>query len=446
MKILANWKAKMKGQSPNPNDQDLFKQRLADLLNPNHDLYKLALKTDWQHFEKELSHLYHTTGRPAKPIRLMTGLLLLKQLYDVSDEEVCRHWVQNPYWQFFCGEVFFQWKMPCDPTDLVYFRKRIKEKGIELIFEYSIQLNGKDAYEKEVVTDTTVMEKNITFPTDTKLQIKIINHCVKIAKEEGIKLRQKYPRIVKKCLLAQRFKKHPKNYKKALKARKHIQTIAGRLVRELQRKMDLQQKENYKEKIELFEKVLNQKKEDKNKVYSLHEKEVYCIAKGKEQKPYEFGSKASIVVTKNTGIIVGAMDVKNSCDGHVLEEAIMQTERLLKRKPVAIIGDRGYKGPKDILGVKVFIPKPPKKTDSDYEKRKTRERFRRRAAIEPVIGHLKEDFGLKKCFLKGEMGNKINILMACAVYNIKKYLNNARSRVKKMLNFLYLKNFPVLQA
>jgi IS5 family transposase len=436
----------MKGQSPNPDDQNLFKQRLKELLNPHHDLYKLAQKMDWDHFEQQLSPFYHKTGRPSKPIRLMTGLLILKQMYEVSDEEVCKHWVQNPYWQFFCGEVFFQWKLPCDPSDLVYFRKRIQEKGIELIFQYSIQIHGDSAKEKEVLTDTTVAPKNITFPTDTKLQVKIIKECVKTAKKENILLRQTYTRIVKRCLLAQRFKNHPKNFKKAVKARKQIKTIAGRLVRELKRKMNHTQLKNYEEKLALFEKVLTQKKEDKNKIYSLHEREVYCIAKGKDHKPFEFGSKAAIVMTKKSGVIVGALDVKNRYDGHVLEDIILQTERLISRKPEVIIGDRGYKGSKEILGVKVLTPKPLKLNASTYEKRKTRESFRRRASIEPVIGHLKEDYGLKRCFLKGEIGNKINLLMACSVYNIKKYLKAARMGLKKLQKFLFSKKYLVFQG
>jgi IS5 family transposase len=427
----------MKGKTPDPDDMSLFQTRLSELLNPRHDFYRLAEVTNWDFFDQEFSHLYHETGRTAKPIRLMVSLLILKQTFQVSDEDVCKQWVQNPYWQFFCGETFFQWQLPCDPSDLVYFRRRIGEEGVEKIFQYSVQLHGKDTFEKEVVTDTTVMEKNITFPTDTKLQVKIIKSCVKIAEKEGITLRQKYPRVLKRCLLDLRFKNHPRNKNKATKARKKIKTIAGRLVRELGRKLKDEKYERYQEYLERYAKILKQKKKDKNKIYSVHEPDVYCISKGKEHRPYEFGTKASIVRTKTTGVIVGAMNVKNRYDGHVLEDAIIQVEKLIGEKPKVIIGDRGYRGSKEVLGVQVEIPGVPKKKDTAYQKQKKRNRFRRRAAIEPVISHLKFDYGLKRCFLKGSKGDQINILMACTAYNIKSFLKKTRSRVKYFLLYFY---------
>ena len=427
----------MKGKTPDPQDRSLFQPRLSELLNPRHDLYRLAETAKWDFFESEFSQLYRGTGRPAKPIRLMVGLLMLKQLFQVSDEEVCKQWVQNPYWQFFCGETFFQWKLPCDPTDLVYFRKRIGEAGVEKIFQFSIHLHGKDALETEVVTDTTVMEKNISFPTDTKLQMKIIKSCVRIAEKEGVPLRQKYSRVIKRHLLNLRFKNHPKNKAKASKSQRQIKTIAGRLVRELSRKLKDEKYEKHAEHLERYAKILKQKKKDKNKIYSTHEPEVYCISKGKEHRPYEFGTKASIVLTKTTGVIVGAMNAKNRYDGHVLEDAVRQIEKLMGKKPKAIIGDRGYRGLKAVLGVSVEIPGVPKKKDTAYQKQKKRFQFKRRAAIEPVISHLKFDYGLKRCFLKGSSGDQINILMACAAYNIRSFLKKTRTWVKFFLFHLF---------
>ena len=195
----------MKGTAPDPSQLHLLRQRLEDLINPKHPLCKLAKRMPWQEIEHHFSGLYATTGRPAKPIRLMVSLLVVKQLYNLSDESVVERWVENPYFQFFSGETVFQWDFPCHPTDLIYFRKRIGEEGVQKIFQVSIELHGKKAHEREVLVDTTVQEKNITFPTDTKLYKRMIAHCVDIANKERITLRQSYRRTTKKLLLAQRF-------------------------------------------------------------------------------------------------------------------------------------------------------------------------------------------------------------------------------------------------
>lgn len=418
----------MKGKNTDKNQENLFFQKLENMLNPKHDLYKLANKIDWKHFDDQLSKFYKSKGRPAKPIRLMVSLMILKQLYDISDEQVCKSWVQNPYWQYFSGAVTFQWALPCDPSDLTYFRNRIGKKGVELIFQYSIRLHGEDAQEKEVCIDTTVQEKNITFPTDTKLHVKIIKKCWKIAEENNVEKRQSYSRVLKKLLKAQRFRNHPKNKKNAKAAARKIKTIAGRLVRELERQLPTKKLAEYEKELHLFNRVLAQKKGDKNKIYSLHESEVYCISKGKEHKKYEFGSKASIVMTANTGIIIGAKDVKNAYDGHTLDSVIAQAERLRGKKISSANVDKGYKGKSKVNGTKIFRPKTASKKTTAYEKRRLKQRFKRRAAIEPIIGHLKSDHGLKKCFLKGNLGNEINLIMTCTAFNLKKYMRKAREK------------------
>jgi transposase, IS5 family len=404
----------------------LFKEDLSEMLNPKHPLYLLGERIPWEVFEKEFKDLYGKTGRPAKPVRLMTALLILKQLYDLSDESVIEAWIENPYYQHFSGMRTFQWKFPIDPTDLVYFRKRIGEKGVEKILEVSICMHGEKAKEKEVVIDSTVQEKDITFPTDTNLYRGIIQGCLRIAKEEGIILRQSYTRTTKALLLDQRFRNHPKNYRKAIKAQKRLKTIAGRLVREIGRKTS-----DHSETLELYVKVLSQQKTDKNKIYSLHEPQVYCIAKGKENKKYEFGSKASIAVTKNTGIIIGALNIReNTHDSKTLSATLSQIESLTKNKPQFAICDRGYRGVSEINGTKILIPSRSKKSATPYEKRKARLRFQRRAAIEPIIGHLKSDYGLARNYLKGHMGDGVNLMLAAAAFNFSKLM-------KELASFLF---------
>jgi IS5 family transposase len=364
----------------------------------------------------------------------MVSLLLLKQMYNLGDETVLESWVQNPYWQYFSGETEFRWKLPLEPSDFVHFRKRIGEKGVKKILQISIELHGKEAMESEVVVDTTVQEKNITYPTDVKLYRKIIEQCRKIAKVENIAQRQSYSRIVKKLVMAQRFRNHPKNRKKANSASRKLKTIAGRMVREIERKLTEEKRPRYEEKIEIFNKILSQKRTDKEKVYSIHERQVYCISKGKEHKKYEFGSKASLVITKNSGVIVGAYSLeKNDYDGHTLPKALEQCEELRGKRPKVAIADRGYRGRTRIGETEILLPKAPKKNSSEYEKRKARARFRRRAAIEPIIGHLKTDYRMARNYLKGVIGDSINLMLAAAAFNFKKLMR----KLKNIFGFFY---------
>ncbi len=387
---------------------------LLDQLNPRHPLLQLALKIPWSRFENEFARLYSVHGRPAKPTRLMVGLMLLKQLENLSDERVVEAWSQNPYYQVFCGMTEFQWSLPCDPTDLVYFRKRIGQDGAHLIFETSVGIHGDDAKEREITVDTTVQEKNITFPTDLKLLEKIIKNCRKIATREGIQLRRSFRRTLPKLRM-----KRMKMVKKAKKMR----TMAGALIRELCRKLPVQTLARYQEQFDLFERVRSQKRGDKNKVYSLHEPDIFCISKGKAHKQYEFGRKASIALTKTTGIIVGAMSFnENIYDGHTLPDVLEQCWMITETCPSVAICDRGYRGLKQVGDTQIMIPNRPKKKDSQYQRQQARHRFRRRAAIEPIIGHLKHDHRMARNYLKGAVGDAINLFMAAAAFNFRKWM------------------------
>ena len=396
---------------------------LADQCDPRQKLVRLSKAIPWETFEEAFTEHYSDLGRPAKPIRLMVGLLLLKQLENLSDEAVVERWVQNPYYQLFCGMDQFQWDLPCDPSDLVYLRKRIGDEGATLILAVTAQMHGERAQEPEIVVDTTVQEKNITHPSDTKLARKIIQRCWKLAKQQGLKLRRRYCKEVRQHLMAQRWRKHPRRNKAARKGVRKLKTIAGRLIRELERKLPADAMAGQRENFALYQRVLRQKTKDKDKIYSLHEPGVYCIAKGKEHKKYEFGSKASVAMTKTHGVIVAASaHEENIYDGHTLPEVLDLAEAVMAGRPSKAIVDRGYRGRKNIDGTDILVPQRPPAGQSRSTKEKMRIRFRRREAIEPVIRHLTHDYRLVRCFLKGHLGDAINLKLAAAAWNLNKWM------------------------
>jgi len=301
---------------------EMFKIPIKHFIKEDHELIQLSRKIDWEQLESSLRVYYcEDNGRPGIPIRTIVGVILLRRMFDESDESVLDRWVENPYWQYFCGEVYFQHEPPFDRTELIKFRKRIGEQGSEQILKMTIHLfSKKEIQEKEVLIDTTVQEKNITYPTDVKLQKKIVEKCRKIAIKEGIELRQTYGRELKQLMIDQRFHNHPKRKKKARWAARKIKVIAGRVVRDIDRKMTEAQKEKYEKLFNIFNKILTQEKTSENKIYSIHQPHVKCIAKGKEAKKYEFGNKSSIVKTKKSGIIVGALAfIENVYDGDTLD-------------------------------------------------------------------------------------------------------------------------------
>jgi IS5 family transposase len=412
----------MLNQPKNTTQLSFLQPGLKEQLSNKHPLYILAEHVNWQLFEDSFKkHYKENFGRPAKPIRLMVALLMLKHIRNLSDESVVEQWAENAYYQYFSGERVFAAKAPCEASELVHFRNRIGAEGVELIFRESIRINGKGGKEDKASIDTTVQEKNITYPTDSKLHRKIIKKCIGIADKTGLVLRQRYTRTLKKLSVEQRFRNHPKNGAKARKADKKVKTIAGRLVRELQRKLPA---ENYKTDLELFERVLLQKRQDKNKVYSLHEPDVVCISKGKEHKKYEFGSKVSITVTQNSGVIIGAINIQgNDYDGHTLDAALEQQQRLTGHTLKEVFVDRGYRGRKEVLGTTIHTPKTFSSKLTNYRKTKLKAGFTKRAAIEAKIGHLKSDHRLSRNFYKGIKGDNINVMLAAAAMNFKRMMN-----------------------
>ena len=406
---------------------------LEDMLSHQHPLFQLSNKINWECFENAFSPLYcNTNGRPAHPIRLMCGLLILKHLRNVSDEMVVSQWSENAYYQYFCGGLEFMPKQPCDASELVHFRNRIGEEGMELILAESIRVNtdhdDEDHFDTAFI-DSTVQEKNITYPTDAKLHKKIIKNVLKIVHDKCLPLRQSYTRTLKGIYRSQRFRNHPKNRKKALKADRQLRTIAGRLVRELER--NLEGKKGYEKMFELYYRILSQNRKSKNKVYSLHEPDVVCLSKGKEHKQYEFGNKVSILRSWS-GLILGACSFRNEYDGHTIEKTLEQTQRMTGRKVDKLAGDRGYRGIKQIGQTKILIPDTPKAKDSYYQKRKKHKLFCKRAGIEPTIGHLKTDHRLSRNFYKGVKGDAINVLLAAAAYNFKRAMRVLLDLIKRI--------------
>lgn len=395
---------------------------LADQLDQKHPLYLLTNRINWSVFDDSFKVYYsEKMGAPAKPIRLMVSLLILKHLRNLSDENLVEQWSENLYYQYLSGEQHFQPTIPCVPTELVAFRHRIGEAGMELILKESIRINdpGDDDMGVVISVDTTVQEKNITYPTDDKLYKKIIKKCWKIADNENILLRQSYTRTFKKLGYQQRFKHTKAGARQARKADRAIKTIAGRLVRELARKLSLNVLGRYLPALKLYQRVLSQKRGDTNKIYSLHEPDVKCYTKGKEHKKYEFGSKASLLVSQKTGIIMGALNFTEQLyDAKTLPEVLEQFERLTGREAKDAFVDRGYKGMAHYRSTRIHVPKP----DKNISKSK-RKKHGRRAAIEPVISHLKSDYRLCRNYLKGILGDQINLILAAAAMNFKRAMN-----------------------
>ena len=410
---------------------EMFKTVLTSFIHPDHDLCQLARKIDWDYLEKEFSPLYGKVGRPSIPIRTIVGLLILKQMYDLGDETVLDRYLENPYWQHFCGEVYFQYNLPFDPSDFVHFRKRIKEGGMMKIFEQSINLFGKERVRKEVKevrVDTTVQEKNITFPTDRKLTEKVIDHCKRIADKEDIKLKRTYTFEIRKLKHQLRFARKPKNLQKHKKAQKRLHRIAFKIYHDLVTQLNPIPK-SYMEELDVLYRVLTQQKDDKNKIYSVHEPKVLCISKGKEHKQYEFGNKSSFAYTRKSGIIVGAIAVKgNAYDGHTLKPQLEQVQELTGGKIKKAIVDRGYKVKGGIPKVDIVTPKV-LKGESYYLKKKREERCRSRAGIEGLISHLKHDHRMLRNYLSGTAGDQINTLLAAAAYNMKKWMRLKRQEI-----------------
>ena len=396
---------------------------LRKMLNPQHSLYQLAEAIHWQVFDEHFGPLYaDSIGRPALSTRLLVALHYIKHLYDLSDDLVLAGFLENPYWQFFCGEEYFQHRLPCDPTSLVKWRKRVGATGIEQLLKETLDAAKRqqaltDKEINSVNVDTTVQEEAIAFPTDARLYYKACRALVRVARQIGLKLRQTYVRLSKKALARQSRYACAQQLKRARKETKRLRTYLGRVLRNIERFIG-PLKEKYAALLGLSRRIYEQQRHDKQKVYSVHAPEVECIGKGKAHKKYEFGCKVQIVTTSKAGWVVGIDAVTgNPYDGATLKPALKQVEELTGVKPAEAFVDRGFRGSEHHPeAVSVYISGRKKLS------RRLAKLLKRRAAIEPVIGHAKHDHGLERNHLLGTVGDRINAMLSGCAWNLKKLM------------------------
>ena len=415
----------MKPKTTATNQFDLFRAHFRQILNLEHPLCRLAASIDWPGFERQFADSYsEDMGRPGNAIRLMVGLHYLKHAFDESDESVVERWVENPYWQYFCGYEYMQHEPPIHPTSLVKWRQRVGADRLEALLAETIrlalQLKQVTARQIEKITvDTTVQEKAIAFPTDARLYTKMLLRLVNLAKQRGLPLRQSYIRTAPKLLKQQGRYAHAKQFKRAKKCTKTLHTLLGRVVRDIGRKAAVVD-EKLATFLERAERLLAQRPQSKDKLYSIDAPEVECISKGKAHKRYEFGCKVSVALTNECNWIVGVQALHgNPYDGHTLAGAIEQVQRLTGRAVKEAFVDRGYRGHDYTGSAQVHITgrKGPAPAGLALRKRK-----KRRSAVEPKIGHLKSDHRMNRNFLKGVNGDRINALLAGIGANLRKLL------------------------
>ena len=337
----------MLGKAPHQQQLDLFKPTLKQIIHPNHPLVCLPHPIPCKKLEDKFEHLYSHTGAPSHHLRKMIGLLFLQRIYNLSDERLVDMWRQAVYFQYFSGQATFQWRQPCAASDLVHFRKRLGKQGIQALFALSLQIHGnKLAKAKQVLVDTTVQEKNITFPTDAKLYKKVIERCNILAQRVGVQLRQSYRYVSQKLFYAQGYVHLPRHAKQAKKALRRLKTLAARQVRDLQRKLEgVGQLALYQKELTLMDRIVKQARKDKEKLYSLSSREVSCIAKGKVGKKYEFGSKVSVATLVGSNVVVGVESFwGNPHDSKTLPLALNRIREQLGKEFSKVIVDRGYRG------------------------------------------------------------------------------------------------------
>ena len=422
----------MKPHSRAPEQDDLLRPRLVDMIDARHELVTLSALIDWEFFEREWATFFPShQGRPATSPRLVAGLMYLQHAFKLSDEAVVARWIENPYYQHFTGETFFQHRPPIDPSSLTRWRKRIGEEGVEWLLTKTIEAGRasgavSDKSLKRVAVDTTVMEKTIAHPTDARLYERARALLAGLAKEAGIDLRQSYARLAPRLTIQVGRYAHARQFKRMRKALRQLKGYVGRVRRDLRRRLqDIPEgalRGKVLEALWLVGRLLEQTPKSKNKIYSLHEPEVDCISKGKARIRYEFGTKVSLATTLDGGFVVGARSFPgNPYDGHTLAPALEQVAILTEQVPDLAVVDRGYRG-HGVETTKVLISGTRRGITPLLARL-----LRRRSAIEPEIGHMKSDGRLARCPLKGRIGDAIFAVLCACGYNIRKILAHLRA-------------------
>jgi transposase, IS5 family len=412
---------------PKSSQMELFKIPLKKIINLKHPLCVLGATIKWPEFDKAFGPLYsEDKGRPGKPTRLMVGLHYLKHTYNLSDEEVVLQWLENPYWQYFCGNEYFEHEYPIDASSMTRWRQRVSDAGMEKLLGETINAGLdigvlKKASIKKLNVDTTVQEKAISFPTDAKLYHRMRAKLVDLSREHGVKLRQSYTRRSKYSLYMRGRYTNCRQMKRANRELKSLKNYLGRVVRDIERKVvgNDKMKGVFSEPLTLARRILSQKRQDKDKVYSIHAPEVECISKGKAHKKYEFGCKVSVAATSRECFIVGMKAHHgNPYDGHTLRESVLQAESITGFKAKDVYVDRGYRG-HDYKGqALVHIAG----RGTRRLRTSIRKWLKRRSAIEAVIGHAKTDGRLGRNYLIGRRGDNTNAILSGCGYNMRKLL------------------------
>ena len=417
---------------------DLFKPLLVDIISMSHELVLLEKAIDWKRFEEVLAPAYcKDNGRPSIPVRMMAGLTFLKYMNDLSDQEVLDRWCENPYWQYFCGGIHFEHTPPTDQATMSRWRARAGENGAtEMIKEIlAAAVRNKVAKKgdfERVNVDTTVQEKNIRFPTDARTLDRARERVVSIGEKLNVKFGRTYIRRGKKMLRKHSGYVKAKQFNRADNAVRTLKQYLSNVINDVdvspiipetpRQKILLEQ---LKRLLSLSEKLIAQNKNTpgKDKIYSVHEPQVECIAKGKVHTRYEFGTKAGFVSASKSNWILGAMALPgNPYDGKTLNEVLTQAETISGVKLKHAYCDLGYRG-HDYEGdcdIQVV---------NRFRKRKNRSLlgwWKRRSAIEPIIGHVKSDHYMKRNMLQGELGDKLNVMFAAIGFNLKKLMKGLK--------------------
>ena len=402
--------------------RELFRIELERLVDEGHPLVKLGRQINWRVFEERLGQTYAVTGgAPGVSTRLMVALHYLKYQHDLSDESVVQHWVENPYWQHFSGEQFFQHEVPINPSSMTRWRHRLGEAGAEAMLKETIETAVRMkvitlTQIKRVNVDTTVQTKAVRYPTDARLYNRARERLVKVARERGIKIKQSYERVGARLVMQQSRYAHARQMNRARACTRKLRTQLGRVIRQVERSQ-VDPVGVLKKLLGTAQRIHAQQPTDKNKVYSVHEPEVCCIAKGKAGKKYEFGNKASVATTSRGGWMLGAMSLPGKpYDGHTLDQQLTQVRRLLGRRMQDVHVDMGYRG-------HTHCGAETEHVDKRRRGRTPKSLWRwmkRRAAVEPTIGHMKSEHRLERNRLKGTLGDAINAILSAAAMNFQK--------------------------